>query len=243
MRKIKLALFDLDHTLLPVDSCGLWAYFLISKSGENREAFARRQKAFDDDYFCGKLDINEFMDFQMYLMKSFKRSELEAIREEYMKRFILPHICEDALNVVRSYKEQGVETAIVTATHRFPVEPIAEIFGVDRLIASQGEVDVNGEFTGGWLYHTFKEGKVVAVKELLKEKGLTEEDLSEVAFYSDSINDLPLLSLVSEHKGEAVAVNPDPQLLEIAKQKGWKIMQLAEETVKPQMSAVESICD
>ena len=114
---------------------------------------------------------------------------------------------------------------IVTATYRFVVEPIAKLLDADGLIAAEPEEDADGQFTGGWLRHTFAQGKVTAVEKYVADRGGL-ETLKSSSFYSDSINDLPLLSFVAEHGGTAVGTNPDKFLSRIAKQRGWKILNL-----------------
>lgn len=219
------AFFDLDHTLLPVDSSGLWAYFLISKCSDRKQEFERRQKQFDLDYFNGVLDINQFMDFEMHLLSLFSRAQLEEYRKEYIATYIKPNIRPNAVELVQKHKEAGDKVVIVTATYRFVVEPIAKLLDADGLIAAEPEEDADGQFTGGWLRHTFAQGKVTAVEKYVADRGGL-ETLKRSSFYSDSINDLPLLSFVAEHGGTAVATNPDKFLSRIAKQRGWKILNL-----------------
>ena len=148
------AFFDLDHTLLPVDSSGLWAYFLISKCSDRKQEFERRQKQFDLDYFNGVLDINQFMDFEMHLLSLFSRAQLEEYRKEYIATYIKPNIRPNAVELVQKHKEAGDKVVIVTATYRFVVEPIAKLLDADGLIAAEPEEDADGQFTGGWLRHT-----------------------------------------------------------------------------------------
>jgi HAD superfamily hydrolase (TIGR01490 family) len=236
---VKLALFDLDHTLIPVDSCGLWAYFLISRT-DRAEEYNAIQKQFDEDYFEGVLDINKFMDFEMALLAGFSRRELEEIRQEYLDRFIKPSLTKKALDLVDFYRREGYKTVIVTATHRFPVEPIARYFQVDKLICSEPEEDAQGEFTGGWLYHTFREGKVRALKEYLTDLKVEASDLKNSCFYSDSMNDLPIMKFIDENGGRAVAANPDPRLRKYAQDHGWEILQLFDEVEKPSSAKVEN---
>lgn len=219
------AFFDLDHTLLPVDSSGLWAYFLISKCKEHQKEFEEHQKQFDLDYFNGVLDINKFMDFEMHLLSLFPRKRLEEFREEYLKIFIKPNIRPNAVELIRKHKQVGDKVVIVTATYRFVVEPIAKLFNADGLIAAEPEEGPDREFTGRWLWHTFAQGKVKAVEKYISDKGGL-STLARSHFYSDSINDLPLLSFVAEHGGTAVATNPDKSLSSIAKENGWKILKL-----------------
>ncbi len=219
------AFFDLDHTLLPVDSSGLWAYFLISKCQGHEQEFERCQKQFDLDYFEGVLDINKFMDFEMHLLSLFPRKQLEQYRKEFIERYIQPNITPNAVELVQKHQDAGDKVVIVTATYRFVVEPIAELFEADGLIAAQPEEDANGEFTGGWIWHTFAQGKVDAVQKYVADKGGM-DTLKRSSFYSDSINDLPLLSFIAEHGGTPVAANPDKFLSRIAKQRGWQTLNL-----------------
>lgn len=219
------AFFDLDHTLLPVDSSGLWAYFLISKCSSSKQEFERRQKQFDLDYFNGVLDINQFMDFEMHLLSLFSRAELEEYRKEYIATYIKPNIRPNAVELVQKHKKSGDKVVIVTASYRFFAGEIAKLFDADGLIAAEPEENDEGQFTGGWLWHTFAQGKVTAVEKYVADRGGLEA-LKHSSFYSDSINDLPLLSFIAEHGGTAVATNPDKSLTRIAKQRGWKILNL-----------------
>lgn len=100
----KYAFFDLDHTLLPVDSCGLWAYFLFTKCGPEEEALTQKQKQYDEEYFHGQLDMEAFMDFEMAILHRFPRKELEVFREEYLRRFIKPKVTKEALDSFRNIK-------------------------------------------------------------------------------------------------------------------------------------------
>ncbi len=225
MKSKTFAFFDLDHTLLPVDSSGLWSYFLISKTGEDQQKNIQIEKQFDEDYVKGVLDIVKFEDFQMALLARFPRKELEQFRKEYIEKYIIPNIKPNAVELVEHHKKAGDTVVIVTATYRFVVEPIAKLFGADTLIAAEPDEDENGEFTGKWLWHTFKEGKIRAVNKFVEDKGGLSA-LKNSFFYSDSINDLPLLEYISEHGGSAIATNPDKALTVIAEKRGWEIMRL-----------------
>lgn len=230
----KYAFFDLDHTLLPVDSCGLWAYFLFTKCGSEEEALTQKQKQFDEEYFHGQLDMEAFMDFEMAILHRFPRKELEVFREEYLRRFIKPKVTKEALDLVQKYKEAGYITVMVTATHRFPVEPIAKLFHMDDLICSEPEEDEKGEFTGGWISHSFGPNKVTAVKNYMKARGQEEKNWEGCVFYSDSKNDYPLLQTMEDYGGQPYAANPDPYLEKIAKEKRWPIVRLFDSVVAPE---------
>ncbi len=224
----KLAFFDLDHTLIPVDSCGLWCYWLIDHLQDDRkEEYRKTQLRFDEEYFEGNLDIVEFMDFEMDILRKLPAPRLEEIRKEYLERFIIPQVTPEALDLVARHKAAGHKVIMVTATYRYVVEPIAELFGVDELICAEPEKDSAGNFNGKWRRHVFKTAKVAAVLELVGSLG-GEKALKGSYFYSDSINDVPLLELVASHGGTAVATNPDKYLREIAEKRKWRILDLFE---------------
>lgn len=218
-----LALFDLDHTLLPIDSDVAWAEQLVRRGVVDAEWHRKRNSYFFEQYKAGTLDINEFLAFQLGPLGAHPRSELEAWRYEFFNNEIAPNIRPNALSLVRRHQEEGALCAIVTATNEFITEPIAQAFGVDHLIATQVEVSPEGEFTGKPKgLPSFREGKVTRVEQWLAEHGLGFEGFDRSYFYSDSLNDLPLLARVSH----PVAVNPDPKLARHAQAQGWPVLSL-----------------
>jgi HAD superfamily hydrolase (TIGR01490 family) len=219
---MNLALFDLDNTLLLGDSDFEWARFLIDKGVLDGEVYEARNTEFYDQYRAGTLDIHEFLDFQLKPLSRHPRSELDAFHAEYMARRILPIIPEAGRRLVRAHRDAGAMVAIVTATNSFVTGPIAREFGVSHLIATEPE-QLDGRYTGRVAgIPSFREGKVARVEAWLAEEGRGWSDFDRSYFYSDSANDLPLLSRVSD----PVAVDPDPALESHARSHGWPIISL-----------------
>jgi HAD superfamily hydrolase (TIGR01490 family) len=217
---MRLALFDLDNTLLAGDSDFEWAQFLIEKGVLDREVYEARNQGFFEQYKAGTLDIHEFLDFQLKPLSRHPRKVLEGWHREFLRNRILPLITRKSRDLVDSHRDDA--RAIVTATNSFVTGPIAREFGIDHLIATEPE-ELNREFTGRVNgVPSFQEGKVVRVEAWLAEHGLGWPSFSETWFYSDSLNDLPLLSKVTH----PVAVDPDETLKETALEKRWMIISL-----------------
>ncbi|HET7159295.1 MAG TPA: HAD family hydrolase, partial [Burkholderiales bacterium] len=192
---MKLALFDLDNTLLAGDSDFEWAQFLIEKGVLDREVYEARNQQFYDRYKAGTLDIHEFLDFQLKPLARHPRALLDAWHQEFMTRKILPIIRDSARALVNRHR--GDLRAIVTATNSFVTAPIARAFGLEHLIATEPE-HRDGEFTGKVCdTPCFREGKIERVNRWLQQQGRTLASFDESWFYSDSLNDLPLLSVVT----------------------------------------------
>jgi len=217
---MRLALFDLDNTLLAGDSDFEWAQFLIEKGVLDREVYEARNLQFYEQYRAGTLDIHEFLDFQLKPLSRHPRKQLEEWHREFMRARILPIISQKARDLVASHAHDA--RVIVTATNSFVTYPIAREFGIEHLIATEPQVS-EGEFTGQVCgVPAFRDGKIVRLEAWLHEHGLGWEAFSESWFYSDSLNDLPLLSKVSH----PVAVDPDETLKEAALENGWMIISL-----------------
>ncbi len=219
---MNLALFDLDNTLLAGDSDFEWAQFLIGKGVVDREVQEAKNLEFYNDYKAGNLDIQAFLDFQLAPLTRHPRPELDAWHREYLDRHIRPIIGEAARRLVNSHLAAGDLCALVTATNSFVTGPIAREFGVAHLIATvpawEGE-----RFTGRARgTPAFREGKIIRVEAWLESLGLWWGSFEKSFFYSDSLNDLPLLSTVSD----PVAVDPDDTLRAHAGEMGWKIISL-----------------
>jgi len=217
---MNIALFDLDNTLLAGDSDFEWAQFLIEQKVLDREVYEARNQQFYDQYKAGTLDIHEFLDFQLKPLSRHPRRILDEWHREFLRMRILPIITQKARDLVASHRDDA--RAIVTATNSFVTWPIAREFGIEHLVATEPE-QRDGEFTGGVVEEPcFREGKVVRVQLWLAEHGLNWGSFKETWFYSDSLNDLPLLSLVTN----PVAVDPDETLKEAALENGWMIISL-----------------
>jgi len=218
---LKLALFDLDNTLLAGDSDFEWAQFLIEQGVLDRELFEARNQHFYDQYRAGTLDIHEFLDFQLKPLARHPREQLEKWHRDYMNRKIMPMITQKARDLVESHA--GDARVVVTATNSFVTRPIAREFGIENLVATDPEERPDGEFTGGVQgLPAFREGKVARVESWLAGLGLTWGSFEETWFYSDSLNDLPLLSKATH----PVAVDPDETLKEHAVANGWMVISL-----------------
>ena len=217
----RLVLFDLDNTLLAGDSDFEWAQFLIEQGVLDREVYEARNQEFYDQYRAGVLDIREFLDFQLKPLSRHPRSVLDAWHREFMECRIRPMIRPAARELVA--RHAGDLRAIISATNTFVTAPIAAEFGISELIATEPE-QRNGEFTGGVAgTPCFREGKVERLESWLAARGRTLASFAESWFYSDSHNDLPLLSRVTH----AVAVDPDEALRAQAERRGWPVISLA----------------
>lgn len=216
----RLVLFDLDNTLLAGDSDFEWAQFLVEQGVLDREVYEVRNQQFYDQYKAGSLDIREFLDFQLKPLSRHPRAQLDAWHRDFMQRKIRPLMRGTARALIESHR--GDLCAVITATNSFVTTPIANEFGIANLIATEPEL-VNGSFTGGVSgIPCFREGKVARLDAWLAARGAKLASFPESWFYSDSLNDLPLLERVTH----PVAVDPDPTLREHAGRKGWPIISL-----------------
>jgi len=216
---VKLALFDLDNTLLDGDSDYAWAQFLIEEGVLHAGDYNAKNDYFFERYKDVTLDIHEFLDFQLAPLAKRPRAQLDAWHNEFMRRKIRPMILPKAPQLIA--KHADALTAIVTATNRFITRPIADELGVRDLIATDIE-EMDGVFTGKPRgTPTFREGKIERVDEWLAAKGRKLADF-ESWFYSDSLNDLPLLERVTH----PIAVDPDATLRAHATKRKWPIISL-----------------
>jgi len=219
---MKLALFDLDNTLLAGDSDFQWAQFLIEQHALDRELHEARNLEFYEQYKAGTLDIHEFLDFQLKPLARHSRRQLDAWHREFMTQKILPLIAPGAGKLIERHQLDGDLCIIITATNSFVTAPIAQALGIDNLIATEPE-QKNGEFTGQVSgVPCFREGKITRLEDWLNQHNLTWLSFLQSWFYSDSLNDLPLLGKVTH----PVAVDPDATLKSYAKENGWPIISL-----------------
>jgi HAD superfamily hydrolase (TIGR01490 family) len=216
----RLVLFDLDNTLLAGDSDFEWAQFLIEQQVLDREVYEARNHDFYEQYKSGTLDIHEFLDFQLKPLSRHPRAQLDGWHRDFMERKIRPLVRDKAHALVAQHR--GDLCAVITATNSFVTAPIAREFGIAHLIATEPECR-DGEFTGGVDgIPCFREGKVARLDAWLAARGESLGSFSESWFYTDSLNDLPLLERVTH----PVAVDPDPTLRAHARHQGWRVMSL-----------------
>jgi HAD superfamily hydrolase (TIGR01490 family) len=222
---MKLALFDLDHTLLPLDSDYSWGQFTVDLGWRDAVTHTQINEAFYAQYCAGTLNIADHVRFSTEALREQGMAAAHAAHERFMHDIIRPAMRPAAIDLVAQYRQAGYATLLVTATNAFVTRPIAEAFGMDELIAIDLVVDDSGTPTGE-IHGTpsFREGKVARVEQWLSERSLSWADVTHSVFYSDSMNDLPLLERVHE----PVATNPDARLLDIATQRGWRILNLFE---------------
>ncbi len=218
----KLALFDLDHTLLDGDSDVLWCNFLIARGLLDAEAFGARNAAMERDYRAGTVGVQDFCDFYVATLAGRSAAEWQPVRQAFLDEVVVPRLWAAGQALVRQHQQAGDLVLMTTATNRFITERTAAHFGIQHLLATECEVDGAGIFTGrstGQL--NMREGKLLRLQAWLAERGLPLDALDST-LYSDSINDLPLLSAVTR----AVAVDPDERLSAIAAERGWQVMSL-----------------
>jgi HAD superfamily hydrolase (TIGR01490 family) len=220
--KPRVALFDLDHTLLPIDSDYSWGEFTQQIGWTDRAEFKRRNDEFYAHYVAGTLDVHDYVRFAVEALRLKGPQAYEQAHAQFMREWIQPALKREALDLVRGHQQQGDLVAIVTATNELVTRPIAAALGVPELIAVELERDGTGWITGEIAgVPSMREGKVVRVTDWLRKRGLDWLDV-ETTFYSDSMNDLPLLERV-EHP---VATNPDARLRTLALERGWRILDL-----------------
>ncbi|ETN93449.1 HAD hydrolase, family IB [Gammaproteobacteria bacterium MOLA455] len=214
-----LAIFDLDNTLISGDSDHSWGEFLVSEQLVDAQQFKKTNDQFYADYVAGSLDIFAYLEFSLQPLTEMSMAELDKLHKRFMQQVIAPMQLAKAKALLQQHRDTGDRLLIITSTNRFIVEPICHSLGVTEILATDAQI-VDGRYSGKIEgVPTYKEGKVVRLNAWLAEQ---RETLEGSWFYSDSINDLPLL-LEVDH---AVAVDPCPALQEIAAQKHWQIISL-----------------
>ena len=221
---MQLALFDLDNTLLPIDSDHQWGEFLVRLGVVDGDHYRRRNDEFYRQYQDGTLDMLEYLAFQLAPLATRSPEELADWHRRFMREVIEPAMRPSARALVERHLRQGDLCAVVTATNEFVTAPIACAFGIDALIAT-GLESIDGRLTGRPRgTPCFREGKIENTERWLGSLGHRWHDFERSWFYSDSANDLPLLARVSD----PVATNPDQRLAAHARAQGWPILQLFE---------------
>jgi HAD superfamily hydrolase (TIGR01490 family) len=220
---LNLTLFDLDGTLLPIDSDHAFGEFMIELGWADAEGYRRRNDAFFADYQQGRLDIDAYVDFCTAPWRERSLAEQAAASQRFVERVARPALRPQALALVQQHRQAGDLLAIVTATNEFITRPFAALFGVETLIATELQTDAGGRATGRIRgTPAFRDGKIARVEAWLAGLGRSLDDFERCTFYSDSSNDLPLL----EHVSHPVATNPGPALRAIALERGWPVLNL-----------------
>jgi HAD superfamily hydrolase (TIGR01490 family) len=215
----RLALFDLDNTLLAGDSDHGWGEFMVAQGLVNRDEYGTRNDAFFQDYLAGSLDMVAYAEFALAPLMQREATELSIIHKKFMQTTVIPMIAPKTQALLKQHREAGDVLVIITATNDFITAPIAEHLGIPHLIATPTEV-INGRYTGKLSgAPCFKAGKIDKLNHWMSLNGYSIEG---ACFYSDSHNDLPLLALVDE----PIAVDPDATLEAHAQSHGWPVISL-----------------
>ena len=215
---MNLAIFDLDNTLIAGDSDYLWGEFLVNQGIVDPAYYAENDR-FYEDYQAGNLDIAEFLRFALKPLAEHEPEMLYAWREQFIEEKIRPILLPAARELIDRHRAQGDLPLVITATNRFVTEPIVGLYGIEHLIATTPEL-LDGRYTGDFVGDPcFRDGKVKRLDAWLSEN---EGHLRGSWFYSDSHNDIPLLSRVEN----PVAVDPDDVLADFARERGWPVISL-----------------
>lgn len=216
-----LAIFDLDNTLIAGDSDHGWGEFLVAKNKVDRDHYQKMNDRFYADYEAGCLDIMAYLEFSLAPLAATPMAELTQLHLDFMQQVIAPLRLPKAEALIEKHRRAGDRLLVITSTNRFIVEPICQALGIDELLATDPEI-IDGRYSGKIIgVPTYQNGKVERLSLWLTENN---ETLTGSYFYSDSINDMPLLLEVDN----PVAVDPDEALATEATTKGWKIISLRE---------------
>jgi len=216
---VRLAIFDLDNTLLAGDSDHLWGEYLCARGLVDVDAYRAKNDNFYADYLAGKLDVVAYQNFCQEVLGCTDKAQLDAWHAEFMRDFIEPIILAKGEALLAKHRAAGDLLMIITATNRFITGPIAQRLGVEHLIATECGMQ-EGQYTGALVdVPSFQAGKITRLNTWLAEHQAT---LADSYFYSDSHNDLPLLEQVPH----PVAVDPDDTLRALAEQRGWTVLSL-----------------
>ena len=218
--KKNLAIFDLDNTILNGDSDYSWINFLIDIGYVNKDEYEKKNQYFYDKYYEGKLDYDEWAEFALSTIKGKRPEEIENLLNKFLSSVIEPMINIYALRLLHNHYHNNDVMLLASATNSVIVNPIAKRLGFENIVATEVEI-VNGVYSGKFQNTpALGEGKLQKVREWMRKNDFN--DFKNTTFYSDSINDFPLLAAVNK----AVAVNPDNKLREECEKRSWEIMDL-----------------
>jgi len=216
---MNLIIFDLDETLINVDSDVEWGRYLIDKNLVDPDEWKPKNERFYAQYKNGQLDINEYLVFSCEPLKTINLELLKRHRDAFIRERIEPSILKKGQKLIEKHRSGGDELLVITATIEFITKPIISLMGIEQIIAPIPEF-ANGAYTGKTVgIPSFGKGKLQRLNQWLKKHNKTFDDIT---FYSDSHNDIPLLSAVTK----PVAVDPDPILLKESKKRNWPIISL-----------------
>ncbi|KPX03058.1 HAD family hydrolase [Pseudomonas syringae pv. coryli] len=216
---MRLALFDLDNTLLGGDSDHAWGDYLCRRGILDAATYKTRNDEFYQDYLAGTLNMTDYLNFTLEILGNTDMAQLEQWHREFMRDCIEPIMLPKALELIAKHREAGDKLVVITATNRFVTAPIVAQLGIDTLLATECEM-ADGRYTGRTTgVPCFREGKVTRLNQWLEDNAFSLEDSY---FYSDSMNDLPLLEQVAN----PVAVDPDDKLRAEAERRGWPVITL-----------------
>ncbi|MBI6719856.1 HAD family hydrolase [Pseudomonas syringae] len=216
---MRLALFDLDNTLLGGDSDHAWGDYLCRRGILDAATYKTRNDEFYQDYLAGTLNMTDYLNFTLEILGNTDMAQLEQWHREFMRDCIEPMMLPKALELIAKHREAGDKLVVITATNRFVTAPIVAQLGIDTLLATECEM-ADGRYTGRTTgVPCFREGKVTRLNQWLEDNAFS---LKDSYFYSDSMNDLPLLEQVAN----PVAVDPDDKLRAEAERRGWPVITL-----------------
>ncbi len=231
--KKTLILFDLDHTLIPIDSDQIWGQFLCNINAVNKEEYQQKNQHYYEQYTKGSLNINEFLNFCLQPLHKNSRQQLHKWQQLYLNTIIIPHIHKHVLELVKNAQQKAV-CLLVTATNSFVSLPIAQILGFssEHLIATEPNTENNlpwyhenndSSFNGKVLgLPNFQHNKITRIEQWLNNNNIHKDYFNYIVAYSDSHNDIPML----EWADMAIATNPDPTLLIHAEKNNWPVLQM-----------------
>ena len=226
----KIALFDLDLTLMPIDSDYTWAKFTNAIGWTDPEEATRQNEKFYQDYVAGQLDMNAYVRFVTRALREHTPEENKVAQQQYMRDWIRPEIRQESLDLLQKHRAEGAELVLTTATNRFIAESIGLELGFvqEHILCTELVQDAAGNFTGDIAgVPNLREGKLVSMEAWLKKRGWGWDDVH-ITFYSDSYNDMPLMLKAAV----PVPTNPDARLREEAQVRGWPVLELFK-TVHP----------
>ena len=216
---MRLALFDLDNTLLGGDSDHAWGDYLCERGILDAVTYKTRNDEFYQDYLAGTLNLTDYLNFSLEILGRTEMAQLDTWHRDFMRDCIEPLMLPKALELIAKHREAGDKLVVITATNRFVTAPIVARLGIETLLATECEI-IDGRYSGRTTdVPCFREGKVTRLNRWLEENQFSLEDSY---FYSDSLNDLPLLEKVAN----PVAVDPDPKLRAEAESRGWPVITL-----------------